>query len=144
MTVAHRGDGLIAICREESKPMATLEEELHCAPGHPPMGARARGQDQGRVGGRTEIFEKPIDPMIEFGGQHGDRSTEFRQMQSAPVPDVQGVADAGGQLAHLDVQCGLRDVELFGGPREIEMVGEDGKGPEGIESDQVGIYSFSL
>lgn len=82
--------------------------------------------------------------MIEFGGQHAHRSTEFRQMQSAPLLDVEGVADAGSKLAHLDVQCGLRDVELFGGSREIEMVGEDGKGPEGIESDQVGIYSFSL
>ena len=40
-----------------------------------------------------------------------------------------------GELLHLDMQCGLRDVEFLGGPGEVQMIGEDGERRQGISGD---------
>jgi hypothetical protein len=42
------------------------------------------------------------------------------------------------------VQRGLGDVELLGRLGEVQVVGEDGERPQGIEGDGVDIYSVTL
>jgi hypothetical protein len=38
----------------------------------------------------------------------------------------------------------LGDVEFFGRPREVQVVGENGKGSKGVKGKRGGIYNFTL
>ncbi len=135
-----RRDGLVPVGGEKAQRVAPLVENPNSALSDPPMRAGTGSKDERCIWRRTQSSEELTESLIEFRGKGGSGPPERGQMEGATVLDIQRVPKSRGQLAHLDVKRGLREVELFGGPREVEMVGEDGKGSEAVECDQVTVY----
>ena len=74
--------------------------------------------------------------LIQLPREAGNRLTLRRQPQPPPLPPVQRPAEGGRQLAHLDVQRGLGDVQLLGRMREVQVLGEGRERGEHLRGEQ--------